>query len=145
MSRKYLSKKNVEFISSRAQNCCEYCKCLKKYSPQPFVREHIIPISLGGSDDLDNLAYACGGCNGHKYNKVEGIDLVNSKTVPLFHPRNDEWTSHFTWDDEFLCVIGKTSVGRATVNTLKLNRQELINIRKITLQTGDHPPENSIR
>jgi len=36
------------------------------YATQSFVFEHIIPISRNGKTIGDNLAFACGGCNGHK-------------------------------------------------------------------------------
>jgi len=54
-------------VALRAQECCEYCFSQYRYSPDPFSIEHIIPIPTGGSNDLDNLAFACQGCNSRKY------------------------------------------------------------------------------
>lgn len=48
-----------EKVRSRANGCCEYCFSQNKYSPDPFSVEHIIPVSKGGSDEMDNLAYSC--------------------------------------------------------------------------------------
>ncbi len=140
MSRKPVSKADKAIISERAQERCEYCQSLRKYSPQPFVAEHIIPISKGGKNHLNNLALACGGCNGHKYTKTEGLDPVNNKMVNLFHPRKDLWSDHFTWNEDQLKIIGLTSTGRATVFALQLNRKELLNLRKLNMLTGEHPP-----
>ena len=142
MSRKYISIKTRKFVSSRAKERCEYCKSPRKFSPQPFVMEHIIPLSKGGQESIDNLALACGGCNGHKYNKLEGIDPVNGNPVPLFNPRKETWKDHFVWNENLLEVLGKTPTGRATVIALKLNRKELLHLREITIIVGEHPPKD---
>ena len=113
----------------------------EKYSPQPFTIDHIIPLALGGETQIENLALACGGCNGYKYIKTEAIDPVSLNIVPLFHLRNNKWSDHFEWNPKYTHVIGITSIGRATVATLKLNRAELINLREITQLTGEHPPK----
>ena len=102
--------------------------------------EHIIPTSKGGQTNTNNLALACGGCNGYKYNKTEGVDPVNGVLVKLYNPRTDEWKEHFAWNDDHLEIMGITPTGRATVVTLKLNRKEVINLREINLLTGEHPP-----
>ena len=135
------SSKHKEFIYKRADGRCEYCKCLYKYSPAPFVIEHIMPLSAGGHSELDNLAFSCSGCNGHKYTKTKALDPITGKESVLFHPRHDTWPEHFEWDSELIRIIGITPKGRATIRSLHLNRAELINIRKITLIVGDHPPE----
>ena len=141
MSRKSITKDQKAIISTRAGERCEYCRSMRKYSPQPFVVEHIIPISKGGKTSMDNLALACGGCNGHKYNKTEGLDTVNGKKVTLFNPRKNNWSDHFTWSRDQLKIIGISPQGRATVYALKLNRAELLNLREMNLLTGEHPPE----
>ncbi len=136
-----ISKKIKKFIFERADFICEYCLALLAYSPQPFDAEHIIPVSKNGSDEIDNLACACGGCNGSKYNKTHAIDPFDGKTVPLFHPRQMSWTEHFIWSPNFLYIIGITAVGRATVEVLDLNRIGLINFRRALLKLGVHPPK----
>jgi hypothetical protein len=88
--------------------------------------EHIIPRAKRGTNELDNLALACQGCNGPKLTCVEAFDPVSGRTVPLFHPRKDRWEDHFDWLDDFALVIGKTPVGRVTIDRLKLNREEVV-------------------
>lgn len=141
MSRPYISVAIKEEVVKRADGRCEYCKSLQKYSPQPFHIEHITPIALGGLTILINLAFSCGGCNNIKYIKIEGVDPATGKTVALFNPRNEEWSENFEWSSDFLMMIGITAVGRTTVETLQLNRKELINLRTITKLTDEHPPK----
>ena len=127
-------------VIERANGLCEYCKSPADYSPQPFSIEHIFPISAGGGSDLDNLAYACQGCNNHKYTKTKGIDSLGNVEVALFHPRHDEWTTHFGWGNGGLEIIGLTAIGRATVHELQLNRRNLVNLRALLLLADLHPP-----
>lgn len=138
-----ISKKVRLIVSERANYCCEYCQCIAKFIPVPFVMEHIIPQVKGGSDKINNLAFSCHHCNGTKYNKTEAIDSITQKKIDLFHPRNDSWTEHFKWNDDFMKIIGITPKGRATIETLKLNRENVINHRMVLFLYGVHPPKHT--
>ncbi|MEM7126544.1 MAG: HNH endonuclease signature motif containing protein [Chloroflexota bacterium] len=140
MPRRNLSKEECEGIKERASFRCEYCQCWADFSAQSFVYEHIIPVAKGGETVLENLCYACGGCNGHKYIKTEGIDPVSKLIIPLYHPRDQNWNDHFSWSNDYLHIIGLTPTGRATVAALKMNRQPLVNIRTLFVMAGKHPP-----
>lgn len=107
---------------------------------QPFSVEHIKPLNRGGATALDNLALACQGCNNHKYTKIEERDPASSDTVPLYHPRRQRWRDHFAWSDDFTLIIGLTPSGRATVEALQLNREGVVNLRRILYAMGEHPP-----
>jgi hypothetical protein len=48
--------------------------------------------------------------------------------VNLFHPRQQRWQDYFNWNERFELIIGVTATGRATVEALQLNRQELVNL-----------------
>ena len=93
------------YVLQRAQNCCEYCISPMSHAIQPFNVKHIIPEAKGGTDDLDNLASACGGCNGHKYTKTHAIDPFDNQLVPLYHPRLMNWSEHFIWSDNSLLTL----------------------------------------
>ncbi len=140
MARQYVPVALKKRVIDRANGCCEYCKYLFRYSAQPFVTEHITPIASGGMTIAENLAFSCGGCNGHKYTKTEALDPVSGQLVPLFNPRLEKWSKHFEWDVSVTNILGLTPTGRATIRTLKMNRPELVNIRNITKLTGEHPP-----
>ncbi len=133
------TRKQRERIEARANGVCEYCKSLAKYGVQSFECEHIIPITLGGKSVLNNLAFACGGCNRLKSTKTTGFDPDNGQEVPLFHPRQQEWHDHFIWNEEFTLMIGITATGRATINALRLNRPGVVNLRRVLVLMGEHP------
>lgn len=90
---------------------------------------------------MENLALACPGCNAYKYAKIEALDPVDNATASLFHPRLQHWQDHFRWSEDFTLIVGITSTGRATVVALRLNRSELMNMRRILYLTGLHPPQ----
>lgn len=123
-------------VEMRAKERCEYCLSPADLCPESFSVEHIVPRSRGGSDDLSNLALSCQGCNNHKYNRIEAVDPASNVSVPLFNPRFDIWTEHFGWNEDDTLVIGRTPVGRATVNLLHLNRRGVVNLRHLMKQ---HP------
>lgn len=128
-------------VAQRAGHRCEYCKFPAAYSPTAFVLEHIRPLSKSGLTTLPNLAFACQGCNNFKYNFTHAIDPTTGQHAPLFNPRMDDWYVHFFWSEDFTQVLGQTAIGRATIERLKLNRPELLNIRRVLFLMDEHPPE----
>ncbi|MBF0121671.1 MAG: HNH endonuclease [Desulfobacterales bacterium] len=131
-------------VSKRAEGCCEYCLSQACFSMQSFSIEHILPVDKGGKTELENLALSCQGCNNHKYNKTEGYDSVIRQIVPLYHPRKQKWNEHFVWNEDCTLIIGITQIGRATVSELHLNREGLINLRRILYTAKKHPPKISM-
>ncbi|MBP6828675.1 MAG: HNH endonuclease [Saprospiraceae bacterium] len=127
-------------LAERANGRCEYCQSPESFSPQAFSVEHIIPKSKGGNDEPDNLAFSCQGCNGFKYNKIEALDPVTGLTTPLYNPRLHRWNEHFSWDEDGRYIIALTPVGRVTVSVLRLNRKYVLNLRKVLVLAGEHPP-----
>jgi hypothetical protein len=53
------------------------------------------------------------------------------------------WSEHFAWNEDYSRVIGLTPTGRATVETLHLNRQGVVNLRRVLFLVGMHPPEET--
>ncbi|MBI1279038.1 MAG: HNH endonuclease [Anaerolineaceae bacterium] len=129
-----------QVVINRARGCCEYCYSQNRFAMQSFSVEHIKPLSKGGLSTEDNLALSCQGCNNHKYNKIESHDPATDQNVPLFHPRQQKWSDHFIWNEDYTLVIGITATGRATVEALQLNRSGLVNLRRVLYQMGEHPP-----
>jgi hypothetical protein len=128
-------------VAERAHYLCEYCRMPEAYSLIPrHSAEHIIPRSLQGETSLDNLAYSCQGCNGHKATRTEGVDAATGHPAPLFDPRKHRWNEHFRWSDDSIEIVGLTPEGRATVDALRLNREGLRNLRRVLIPWGEHPP-----
>ncbi len=128
-------------VAERARGFCEYCRSPYRYCVAPFSVEHIRPQAKGGRHGLENLAFACLGCNGHKHAKTKAADPVTGKSVPLFHPRLQRWKDHFVWSGDFTLIIGQTPTGRATVEALQLNREGSVNLRSLLFAAGVHPPD----
>ncbi len=131
-----------QFVTDRAYGC-EYCMSQEKFSSQSFSLEHIFPKILGGTDDLDNLALACQGCNNFKFTKIKVIDKETNTEVFLFNPRMNSWQDHFKWNSNFTVIIALTPIGRFTVDALQLNRDNLINQRVVYHAFGVHPPSHT--
>ncbi|MDX2100545.1 MAG: HNH endonuclease signature motif containing protein [Leptolyngbyaceae cyanobacterium bins.59] len=139
-----------EVVRQRARFRCEYCHYPELLSSAPLSIDHIQPQSLGGSDDLGNLALACRRCNERRYNFTTGTDPETGMEVSLFNPRQQQWSDHFSWSNDALQIIGKTPIGRATCNRLDLNderREEpfIQNARRQWAIAGLHPPDDDPR
>jgi hypothetical protein len=143
MPESRLTQQQKNFIKQRAGDCCEYCLSQLAFCPDPFSIEHIIPRSKGGTNDPDNLAVACQGCNNFKYSHIESIDPITGKSTPLYHPRQDQWHEHFSWSDDYDQLIGLTMTGRATIERLQLNREGVINLRQLLHAVDRHPPNQN--
>jgi len=126
-------------VRDRANNLCEYCRHPGAYSNAPYVCEHIWPRIRGSGSSLDDLAWACPACNGHKHAKTHAIDPKTGRLVALFNPRRQRWSRHFAWSNDLLLMRGRTAIGRATVIALHLNRPERINLRYVLRAAGVHP------
>jgi hypothetical protein len=116
-------------VAKRAGYRCEYCRLHEDDDVYTFHVEHIIALKHGGSDELDNRAYACQNCNLHKGANLSGIDPDTNTIVELFHPRKDRWAEHFRIDD--YRFVGLTATGRATIQVLCMNDNDRVRLRML--------------
>lgn len=107
----------------------------------PLVIDHILPKVLGGSDDLENLCAACYRCNEFKGSKTHDLDPMTREFIPLFNPRLHRWKEHFAWANGGTHIVGLTSIGRATVLSLRLNNEYAVEARVLWIARQWHPPE----
>lgn len=122
----------------RAAGHCEYCRLVERGQLVTFHLEHVVPSSVGGSDELDNLAWACSACNVSKSDRIVAPDPQTGQRVAIFNPREMPWWDHFEWADYRL--IGRTPIGRALIDFLNLNSAKRLEIREIEDQLGEFPP-----
>jgi len=123
-------------VRRRAGDVCEYCRLPQAASR--YVRfhvEHVIARQHGGATEPDNLALACSFCNFHKGPNIAALDPESGQVVPLYHPRRDRWTDHFTWEGTL--VVGLTAVGRATVQLLAMNDWDRVEVRENLQALGE--------
>ena len=128
-------------VRQRSGNRCEYCLSHQDYVMGRLQIDHILPIAEGGTDDSENLCFACELCNQSKWKQTEAIDPVTQSMVPLFHPRRQVWKEHFEWVDDGSRIVGLSPEGRATVVALKLNNPLAVRVRSNWVQAGWHPPD----
>jgi HNH endonuclease len=135
-----ISDKLRQQIIVAADYRCEYCKTSSRLTGTLLVMEHVLPRSLRGTDDPENLAASCYRCNEFKGTKTHATDPESGQLVGLFHPRSQDWIAHFAWVNGGTNVAGLTSTGRATVIALRLNNENIVEARAVWSESGWHPP-----
>lgn len=142
MSRPYISVQLAAQILADAGHRCGYCRTDERLTGSPLSIEHILPIAAGGLTERENLWRSCRECNERKGPQVQATDPEIGEVVDLYNPRTQRWTDHFRWSEDGLLVIGLTTVGRATVAAIDLNRPHQIVARQRWVVVGWHPPSD---
>jgi len=91
-----------ETVEFRAGWRCEYCRAPQPATGIRYHLDHIIPESLGGTDELDNLALACPTCHYYKSNHLLGMNQQGLDDQPLFNPSSHRWDEHFEFNQNTL-------------------------------------------
>jgi hypothetical protein len=128
-------------VRQRFSNCCAYCRTAEQLTVAIFEFEHIVPRSAGGETAFENLCLACPTCNRYKADVMLAVDPVTQETVPLFHPQQHRWADHFSWGAHGTEIVGLTATGRATIAALKMNRPQMIRVRRMWTAMKEHPPD----
>ena len=119
---------------------CAYCQTSESLTVVTFEVEHILPLSLGGLTQFENLCLACPTCNRHKSNRVVGF-TDEGLECRLFHPQLDCWHDHFDWSVNGTLIVGLSEVGIATINLLHMNRPQVVEVRSLWGIMRKHPPD----
>ena len=127
-----------DLVRRRANDTCEYCQMPHEFYRSSFQPDHIIAAKHKGRSTADNLCWTCFHCNLHKGANLSGIDPRSRKKVWLFNPRRMKWARHFRWHGPLL--VGRTAIGRATVEVLKINDSDYVETRAALLEEGVFPP-----
>ncbi len=81
-------------VAKRANFKCEYCGFNifeSVYTYELFQIDHIMPISRGGSDTIENYALACKLCNRIKRNYIYDVNYSNrNETINFIKERMKE-------------------------------------------------------
>ncbi|MCU0875024.1 MAG: HNH endonuclease [Pirellulaceae bacterium] len=111
---------------------CVYCLAREQWGrvTGEFGVDHFQPQARSPQQALDyeNLLYCCQSCNLHKSSNVAGYDPQPGDLTELFHPRRHRWDEHFEWRG--LLLLGKTAIGRTTVEVLRLNSEDRLERRR---------------
>lgn len=116
-------------VRERARERCEYCRLAQEGQEATFHIDHVVPRSKGGATIENNLALACVSYSLRKGPRQSGPDPRTGDQHRLYNPRADPWDEHFAISPDRV-VEGRTAVGRATVEMLRLNRVLAVAIRQ---------------
>ena len=128
----------IRLVWRRAKACCEYCRMPQLFDRTPFEIEHIIADKHKGPTIASNLCLSCFYCNSFKGSDISGLDAVTRKLTPLFNPRRHKWSWHFRWEGAYL--VGRTAIGRVTIELLKINDSFRVELREELMEEGLFPP-----
>lgn len=136
----YISVQLQQRVRAAFGDRCAYCQTAEALTVSVFEFDHIIPRSAGGQTTFENLCLACPSCNRYKAAHQTAIDPATEQAVSLFHPQTEKWVDHFAWNADATELEGLSSIGRATISALMMNRPQLIRVRKLWVKLGEHPP-----
>lgn len=124
-----------EALIDEFDNKCGYCNCQLGVTSTPEV-DQFFPVSLFPEKayEPDNLVLCCSVCNRAKGN-ISPLDQ-DGQTIML-NPRTDDFSDHILIDQTGKAK-GLTEKGVFTIDSLKLNRPELIEYRKIQLLENEY-------
>jgi hypothetical protein len=123
-------------IHSRASGRCEYCFAPEQLSFHTHQVDHIIAQKHGGETIASNLALSCISCNQAKGSDLTSIDPLTGEIIPLFHPRQHQWSDHFELRDSI--IVAKTALGRVTVRLLQFNAPDRVTERQWFIVAGEY-------
>jgi hypothetical protein len=137
----YIPVELQRLIRSRFANCCAYCRTAEHLTACIFEFEHVLPRSVGGATTFENICLSCPTCNRYKSDFVLAPDPITQTEVAIFHPQQHRWLDHFSWSADATQIVGLTPTGRATIAALRMNRPQLIRVRRMWVAMDEHPPD----
>lgn len=111
-----------EEVRERFAARCGYCGVHEESVGATLTLDHHRPQSRGGTDEIENLVYACPRCNEHKGLYWHDSDPPH---VRLLHPGLDDLSLHLR-EDQSGRLTGVTPEGAFFIEKLRLNRAPLV-------------------
>ena len=133
----YISAEIRRLVAKQAGHRCEYCLIHEDDTFLGCEVDHIISKKHGGSNEPENLAYACLFCNRHKGTDIGSIRSNTGKLTRFYNPRKDRWSKHFKLND--VIIESLTGIGEVTVRLFVFNNQERLLERKALISIGAYP------
>lgn len=127
-----------DLVWRRAGGLCEYCRMPQTLDELPFQIDHVVARKHRGATAAANLALSCYHCNAYKGPNVGGLDPSSEKLTSVFNPRRHRWETHFRWNGPHL--IGRTAIGRTTIDVLKINHRDRVELRQELIDDDRFPP-----
>jgi HNH endonuclease len=119
-------------VRQRAAYACEYCGVAEHDTGGELTVDHHFPQSLGGTDEVENLIYACQRCNLYK----SDFWPATPEEPALWNPRTEPREQHLlNLADGTLYPL--TAVGTVTIAVLRLNRPPLIAHRRRRIEQAE--------
>lgn len=139
MSSSYIAVELRQKVRAFFKGCCAYCRTPESLTIAIYEIEHIVPRINGGPSVFENLCFACPTCNRYKGTRQAFADNLTGKSIALFHPHLQRWSEHLAWSEEATVLIAKTKTARVAVDALRINRPELVRLRKMWTRLGEIP------
>ena len=70
---------------------------------------------------------------------ISGLAPASHEKALLFNPRKNGWSEHFDFDAEKFRLLGRTPIGRATIEQLRMNTSYQIEARKYWVEATLYP------
>ena len=122
-----ISGENRKAVREQYNFACGYCGVSELDAGSELEIDHFQPVSHDGSDEWDNLVYACPACN---RNKASYWPLPDAPPhMHLLHPLTDSLHIHITLLQDGR-LAGLTPRGWFHIDWLHLNRLQLIAMRQ---------------
>lgn len=99
---------------------CGYCLLSETETGAELTFDHFQPQIKGGSNDADNLVYACHACN-----EFKGDYYGETEDTRLLHPLRDDLKLHIQEQADGT-LVGISAAGQRYIEQLQLNRLPLI-------------------
>jgi len=103
---------------------CGYCLVSEAEVGAEMTYDHFQPQSQGGSNDQENLVYACHACN-----EFKGDYFGDTEDTRLLHPLHDDLKHHLGHRLDGT-LQGVTPAGQRYIERLQLNRPPLVLYRR---------------
>ncbi|MFO7538178.1 MAG: HNH endonuclease [Chloroflexota bacterium] len=122
-----ISDENRRAVRQEYNFACGYCGVSETDVGSELEIDHFQPISQGGSDELENLIYACPACNRNKATYWPSPDTPTH--LNLLHPLTEHLHTHIRLllDGH---LAGLTPRGWFHIEWLHLNRPQLVALRQ---------------